>query len=228
MYILRPGVESGEVITENVLLSAKLCLGEEEGGVSLGSTAWSMVTLEVHIEVMVAEEGLAAVGACNILLGEVCDARDFVDEVRLGSLYLGKLGALQAEVLVADMVLQTDLGAELVTAALVVVPANQPCTGYVDLSADEAEALVGGSDVGIEVGLLCELLDAVRVWASNRLSILDSLPGVVHLDVLLKLPSSGGLELAEHTVLVFLADVSLEEHFCCKSYTLLRPIRHPF
>lgn len=49
----------------------------------------------------------------------------------------------------------------------------------------------------------------------------------MHLDVLLKFPSSGGLELTEHTVLVFLADVSLEEHFCCKSYTLLRPIRHP-
>lgn len=205
----RPSRSSGEA-TKRDRVGIELVIGQKHGGVSL--RWWPMTGLKVHIEVMISDKGLVALRAGNLALCLVSSPREFIDEVDLlvGRSRLRKLGSFQAEMLVADVILKADLGAELVAAALIIRPALKSCAAEIHLAADKAEALVCGAYMGVEVGFLGELLFALGVGACDSLSVLDSLSRVVHFHMLLQLPTSTGFEVAEQTVLVLLADMGLE------------------
>lgn len=163
------------------------------------------------IEIEVPNEAFVAVRAAERLLRDVGDTGNVVDDVgRVRLVRLGELWPFLAQVDEADVVLQADFGAELVAAALVVGPLLEPGARELDLAADEAEALVRGADVDVEVGLFGEFLVAARVGAGHRLAVLDRLARVVDLNVRFQLPERAGFVVAEQAVLVLLPHVRLQ------------------
>lgn len=125
---------------------------------------------------------------------------------------------------VADVILETDFGAEFVTAALFVGPASEADAGQVDRAADKAEAFVSGTDVGVEIGLFGKPLDASCVRTLNVLPIFKGLASMMHLHMSLQAPARGRDEVAKHAVLMLLSNMVQKQSFRGEAHALLGSI----
>lgn len=143
------------------------------------------------IEISIANERITALGTADVCLVEVGDAGNIIDEGgrvrRSAGCGGGELGSLHAEVQVANMVFQFDLGGKLLAAALLVGPSLELGTCEVDLATYVAETLVGSAEVIGAVGFGGEFLPASRMGTGVRLAVLGCLSGMVELDVPLEL-----------------------------------------